>query len=115
LAELWFEGLPPNPNRTRGQHWSKTYATSQEWKQLAWILARNAYKGAPAEHAHLHYHISVGDKRVHDADNIEASLKPLQDGLKGVVIVDDSIDHITRTFTYDREKPRGIKLTVTTS
>lgn len=80
---------------------------------MAWILAKNAYKGAPLEHAHLHYHISVGDKRVHDADNIEASLKALQDGLKGVVIVDDSIDQIQRTFTYDRERPRGIKLTIT--
>lgn len=113
IATLTFEGLPPNPNRTRGQHWSKIYASSQEWKQLAKILARNAYKGKPVEQAHLHYHISVGDNRVHDADNIEASLKSLQDGLKGIIITDDSIDHITRGFSYSREKPRCIKLTIT--
>ena len=112
LVDLWFDGLPPNPNRTRGQHWSKTYTVGQEWKRTAFYLAKQAYRGAPAEHAHLHYHISVGDNRVHDADNIEASLKSLQDGLKGVLFVDDSIDHITRSFSYSREKPRGIRLIV---
>ncbi len=110
--ELYFEALPPNPNRTKGQHWAVIYKANQEWKRTAYILARAAYRGAPFERAHLQYHISVGDNRVHDADNIEASLKSLQDGLKGVLIVDDSIDHITRTFSYDRAKPRCIRLVV---
>lgn len=109
---LYFEGLPPNPNKTRGQHWSKTYTVGQEWKRTAWLTALQAYRGVPFERATLHYTISVGDNRVHDADNIEASLKALQDGLKGVVIVDDSIDHISRTFAYNRDKPRGIKLEI---
>ncbi len=111
--ELQFDGLPPNPNKTRGQHWAELYRSGQEWKRTAFYLAKQAYRGAPFEHAHLEYHISVGDNRVHDADNIEASLKSLQDGLKGVLIIDDSIDHITRGFSYSREKPRCVRLTVT--
>jgi len=113
IISLWFDGLPPNPNKTRGQHWSKTYKVGQEWKRTAWLTALQAYRGKPFERATLHYTISVGDNRVHDADNIEASLKALQDGLKGSLIVDDSIDHIERIFTYNRDKPRGIKLVVT--
>lgn len=108
---LWFDGLPPNPNTRR--HYMVVARDNKEWKQLAWILARNAYKGKPLQRAQLHYHVSVGDNRVHDADNIEASLKGLQDGLKGTLLIDDSIDHIQRSFSYDRLKPRGIRLTVT--
>ncbi len=82
---------------------------------MAWALAHKGYKGKPLERAHLHYHISVGDQRAHDADNLIASLKPLQDGLKDIVIVDDDIDHIQVTYTFDREKPRGIRLVVTST
>ncbi len=113
ILEIWLDGLPPNANRTRGQHWSKTYKEQQQWQRDTWLLARLAYKGDPLERAHLHFLIQVGDKRTHDPDNIIGSLKPVIDGLKGVAIFDDSIDNIATTFTFSREKPRGIWLVVT--
>ncbi len=113
ILEIWLDGLPPNANKTRGNHWSQTYKEQQEWQRTTWFLAKQAYRGKPLDRAHLHFFISVGDKRVHDPDNIIGSLKPVIDGLKGVAIVDDSIDNIEVTFTFNREKPRGIRLVIT--
>lgn len=78
---------------------------------MAWFLAK-ASKGPLLQRAHLHYTISVGDNRVHDDDNIVASLKPVRDGLKGVLIVDDSIDHITVSYEFNRQKPRGFTIRI---
>ena len=66
------------------------------WKQLAWRLghsARNEAHWPPLERVeptlrwvrfHLYRH------RLLDADNAVASIKPILDGIKGVLIVDDS-------------------------
>ena len=110
---LRFEGLPPNPNVTAGKHWAANYKDKQIWWTLSRFTAKNAYKGEPFERADIHYHISVGDNRTHDADNLIASLKAVQDGLKGTILVDDSIDHISSTYTFDRKKPRGFTITIT--
>ncbi len=80
---------------------------------MARILARNAYKGDPFEHAHVAFTFSVGDNRRHDLDNLIASTKPITDGLVGVLFVDDSIDKITVSYAANRDKPRGIRIVVT--
>lgn len=112
-----FAGLPPNPNETRGAHWSKVYKESQVWKDLVGY-AGLAYKSKtghqPLKRATVHIHISVGDNRVHDSDNLVASMKYPIDGLKGIIITDDSIDNIgIPTYTVDRNKPRQFSITVT--
>lgn len=112
VCALKFDGLPSNPNKQRGQHWSKLYREGQDWKTLAGWKAKAAYRKEPLDKAHLHYHISVGDNRVHDPDNLIASTKPITDGLKGIVIKDDSIDSIKLEFSFGREKPRGITLVI---
>lgn len=110
-TEIFLEDLPPNPNVTKGKHWASLYAENQYWKQYAHYTAKQT-KGTLLEKAHIHYHISVGDNRRHDADNLIASLKPVQDGLVGVLITDDNIDCITVAYSFDREKPRGVHITV---
>lgn len=111
-------GLPQTLNTTRGQHWSKTYKEKRDWEQLIGLMAkmeRNRHKlNTPFDRAHLHYHISVGDNRTHDADNLLSPiLKFSNDALKGILITDDSIDHIELSFSFDRAKPRGFQITVT--
>lgn len=110
---VWLDGLPPNPNKTRGLHWSKLYKEAQDWKNTAYLLCKSIYHGAPLERAHLHYHVLVGDNRRRDADNIVASLKPVQDGIREAMLVDDDIDHIQVTYTFSRESPRGVEITIT--
>lgn len=111
-------GLPQTLNTTRGQHWSRTYKEKRDWEQLIGLMAkmeRNRHKlNTPFDRAHLHYHISVGDNRTHDADNLLSPiLKFSNDALKGILITDDSIDHIELSFSFDRAKPRGFVITVT--
>lgn len=78
---------------------------------MSWFLAK-ASKGPLLQRAHLHYTISVGDNRTHDGDNLISSMKNCQDGLKGVLIVDDSIDHITVSYEFNRQKPRGFTIRI---
>lgn len=62
---------------------------------------------------HIHFHICVGDNRVHDPDNLNWSVtKPALDGLKGILITDDSIDHVTLSYSYTRTGPKGFWLTI---
>lgn len=110
-VQIHLDGLPPNPNTRR--HHMKVYADNQVWKTHAFYMAKASYKGQPFEKAHVHYHFSIGSERHMDLDNLVASTKPVTDGLKGVLFVDDSIDHITMTFSADHKKPKGMTITVT--
>lgn len=111
-----FAGLPSNPNVTGGKHWSTNHKENQEWKNLIGytaLAAKAKNRLRPLGRATIHIHISVGDNRVHDSDNLVASMKYPIDGLKGILIEDDSIDHIgIPTYTVDRAKPRQFTITV---
>lgn len=111
-----FAGLPDNPNKTSGKHWASLYAGKKEWSNLvgyAALAAKVKARIKPFAQATVHFHISVGDNRAHDADNIIASFKPVLDALKGHLIEDDSIDHIDLSYSFDRAKPRQFTITVT--
>ena len=110
-----FAGLPDNPNKTSGKHWASLYKDKKAWSELVGYSAMAAKTKArikPFKQASVHFHISVGDNRPHDADNIISSLKPVLDALKGQLIEDDSIDHIDLSYSFDRVKPRQFNITV---
>lgn len=108
-VQIIFDSFPPNPNTRR--HYHQVAKDNRDWGRLTYILARSA-KAPLLDRARLHYHFSTGDRRAHDADNLIASTKPITDGLKGVAITDDSIDHIEVLYSFDREKPRRIVLKI---
>ena len=112
--QIRLTGLPPSPNAIKSVR--QKMSVKKEWRDMAYWLAKEiALKSRlePFEHAYVHFHISTGDNRTHDADNLNwAVTKPTLDGIKGVLIQDDSIDHIELSYTYDREKPRGFSVTV---
>lgn len=111
---LEVEGLPKSPNQTSGKHWATLYAEKQEWQtKVAW-LAKNQWHYLPTKKAHLHFVITTGDNRRHDPDNLAwAVTKPTLDGLKGIVLVDDSIDNVTLSYEYKREGKRGFTIEIT--
>lgn len=113
MFEVKLDGLPPGPNETKSWHWTKRNEVAQYWRQYSNLTARNLKCPAPLPKALIHYHISVGDNRRHDSDNLVASLKNVQDGLSGVLIVDDNIDVVEVSYSFDRAKPRGVVITVT--
>jgi hypothetical protein len=94
-AEVIIPGVPPAWTNERGHH-MVLYARKEEWKQLAWTLghsARNAAHWPPldrVEPARRWIRFDVHRHRLLDADNVVASVKPILDGLKGVLLVDDN-------------------------
>lgn len=108
---LHFDSFPPSPNTRR--HYIVVAKDNRKWKEEAGWQAKVKHQGAPFKRASLHYHFATGDKRRMDADNLIASTKPITDGLKGIVLVDDDIDSIAVTYTFSRDKPRRITLTIT--
>lgn len=115
---FFVEGIPPSPNRTKGQHWTKLERIKKEWMQRVTYIAQEAkaienLRGL-YETAQVDFHISFGDNRRHDPDNaMWAVAKPTLDALTGVLLEDDSIDNIKLGFSFGREKPRGFRVTIT--
>src|ERR1035441_7384580 len=120
LFTIEFEvaGLPPSPNAAYGQHWSKVRKTKAEWVAAVQTAAVEAKRVAQLkglfDQCHIDFQISFGDKRRHDPDNISwAVTKPTLDALKDVLLVDDNIDCIELSYSYDRSKPRRFRVTLT--
>lgn len=124
------EGLPPSPNETKGLHWSKLEKIKKEWMQQVAAAAlvakhRAKLKGAYSQ-CRIMFEISVGDRRRHDPDNLMwAVTKPTLDALTptrdprtdiptdGLLLEDDSIDHIELSYKFTRDPPRRFKVTMT--
>lgn len=110
---LSFSGLPPNPNDKSKKHWAENMKITKQWRADAFMLAKAAQARVVGSPALLHYHVSLGDERRHDYDNILASFKPIQDGLVDAgMLADDTIAHVLPIVTFDREKPRQFTLEV---
>lgn len=118
---LHVPGLPPSPNATTGRHWSSGYKDKQFWQNevakaavVAKVQQRHKIKEAPFKKAFIHFAICFSDRRVHDPDNINwAVTKPALDGIKSILIEDDSVDAVQLSYEYDREYPRGFYIWVT--
>lgn len=113
VVKIVVDGLPRSPNAIGRSHWTVQAKLKKEWADKIGWLARAVYKGNPLEKAHLKFTIYTGDNRRHDPDNLAwAVTKPTLDAIKGIIIVDDSIDHVTLEYEYSREKPRRFEVIV---
>lgn len=116
LCKIRVEGLPPSPNAIGRKHWAVQASHKREWTERVGWLAKTNRPLKPLRHARIHFCISVGSNRRVDPDNLLTSVcKPSLDGLKGVWIVDDSIDNVTLSFEFNRDKPKGFTITMLTS
>lgn len=119
MITLFFEvlGMPPSPNQTLRWHWARKAKLKKEWTETvaaaALVAKQQAQLKGLYDHCTIHFHISVGDNRRHDPDNLNwAVTKPALDGLQGILIADDNIESVTLTYSYDRKKPRGFSMTL---
>jgi diadenosine tetraphosphate (Ap4A) HIT family hydrolase len=114
---FFVSDIPDLPNTTKGAHWSKLAKVKKEWTAKVHYLAleakqRENLKGL-YDHANIHFHISVGSNRKVDPDGlIWACTKPAMDGLQGVLIKNDTIDDVSLSFSFDRQKPKGFRVTL---
>jgi hypothetical protein len=114
VIKFELKGLPPSPNKIGRSHWAIQAKIKREWQdKVGWLVKANR-PSKPFQRAHIAFVITTGDKRRHDPDNLNwAVTKPTLDGLKGIVIEDDSIDNITLEYTYKREGERGFSVKIT--
>ena len=102
--KFFVDGLPPLPNRTRGQHWGKTYQEKTEWENrigwLAKIYKIPALKGKVL----VTFIVQVGSNRKVDPDNLMwAVTKPSLDILQKLGILrGDSIDDVELAYKFNR-------------
>ena len=86
--------LPHSPNSR--MHWAEKARWTKAWKeQVGWrCIETNAH--ANRSHTEIPARVTVVlyTCRPQDYDNSVASVKAIVDGLKGVVIADDSPEHI---------------------
>lgn len=91
-------GMPPGGYAIRRTHYMQTRRESQSLKADAYYLAKaEAAKQdvrEPFQKATLAVQFRWADRRRHDLDNAVAGLKPIIDGLVGVLVVDDDVTHL---------------------
>ena len=106
-------GLPKSPNQIGRSHWAIQAKEKREWQDKIGWLAKVKRPSKPFNKAHVHFTISTGDNRRHDPDNLNwAVTKPSLDALKGIFLVDDSIDNVTLSYDYNRDKPRSFTIEI---
>lgn len=94
-ATFTIPGAPPNWSNERGHHMA-IHRAKDVWKERSWLLAHGARSAAGwpllerAEPSPRWVHFRVHRHRLLDEDNLVASIKPCLDGMKGVLIWDDS-------------------------
>jgi len=94
-ARVVIPSVPPAWTNERGSYMA-LHVRKDQWKQLAWTLghsARNEARWPPLERVEptrRWVKFDLYRRRLLDADNATTSIKPCLDGLKGVLIVDDS-------------------------
>lgn len=101
--------LPPSLNTYRRWHWAKMRRVERTWKEN--ILGAWASYGRPVfRKAKVSVTFYFGDRRTRDLDNfIGTGAKLIGDALKGLVIPDDSPEHLISwdfSFRLDPLNPR---------
>lgn len=102
MKVLWvtvvIQGVPPNWSQWRGSSLRRDLA-KKVWRDQAWLLAQDARnrarwglpiddRGVPSPRF-----LEIRVRKAHplmDEDGVVAALKPIIDGLKGPLLVDDS-------------------------
>ena len=94
-------GLPQLQSGAFG-HWSARRRHDSRWKQLVALEARGHWPKEPLERASLVCTRFSCARSSPDRDNLVASFKPLIDALQGVVIKNDSPEHMTAEYHWEK-------------
>lgn len=98
-------------------HWSSIYRRRKAVKREVWAQARQQANSAapgvlPLKRAHVRVTLVSTSGPFKDVDNAYSAAKDLVDGLKGVLIEDDSPQHITLEVRQERGPERCARVEV---
>lgn len=101
--ELIINGKPKSANQLLGQNWYKRKKNADYFKSLVsyQIIEKNLTQKPLWNKCVLSF--VVYRSRFMDFDGVTSTLKPVVDGLKGLIIVDDSWE-ITGSWCIDQKK-----------
>lgn len=103
VIELIILGKPKSANQLLGQNWYKRKKNADYFKQTVayQIKVKNLSQKPLWEKCTLSF--LVYRSRLMDFDGVVSTLKPIVDGLKGLIIIDDSW-HVTGPWNIDQKK-----------
>jgi hypothetical protein len=101
--ELEIKGLPPM-NSARNVHWRVAQREKKLWQELVHLGVVGKKPPAPLPFANIR--CTRCSAAMPDADNLAHSFKTLVDALVGVVIEDDSPEHIAISYAWE-DAPRN--------
>lgn len=110
--ELTVPGIPPSPNSTRGMHWGSLRRTQSVFRDAVGWQARAIAPREPLQRARVTITLIRAGGRERDQDNATASIKACLDGLKLILIADDSPTHIDLVVRQIRGKKRSTHILV---
>jgi hypothetical protein len=111
--ELTIPQLPPLQAANGRKHWRVRWREEQTWKQrVQWAALARGTPEEPVRRARIV--CTRLSTQQPDGDNLATSFKPCLDGLKGLVIVDDSPEHVTVSYGWERAKrgQGGVRIVV---
>lgn len=93
--------LPKLPNQNMYKHWAVKFNAVKKWKNLVHHACIGKKPELPLQKAKITY--TRFSSRKPDYDNIVASFKPIQDGLKeSLIIADDTWDQIIAIYAWEK-------------
>jgi hypothetical protein len=98
-VKVWIPGHPPGGNERKRWHWRKLKKIDDQYMVDAHrcgvdAVNRSGVTGLPYGQCHVVVEFHYTQKRTRDWDNLVGQLKPILDGLRGILWIDDSTDHI---------------------
>ena len=105
MTKMWTFTIPSLPSKECSPNarvgWAVRYrANRAAVDEIIAEVRMQGWVGTPLEHAVISIKFGLPDKRARDMDNLIAAAKPYLDGLKGLVIQDDSYKHIKVTYDW---------------
>lgn len=96
------------------------HRANQDWKLWSYRAAKDAlnragYTDTPWTVVHVRYVFHYPRKTHADPDNLVGSAKPVLDALRGVLLSDDSHEHVHRISAgveVDKQQPAGLRVEV---
>ncbi len=111
-AEFFLVGHPPTTNELKNLNRYRRNSDRQVWKDAAYLLAHST-GGKPFDPARVTATFCYRLRRKRDFDNMVASLKPVLDGMRGVLLVDDDTEHLSElVLRYEVGERDGILIRV---
>ena len=94
-------------NKRHKMHYHATAAENAVIRQYVWAIARQRWKGAPADAVWIEFLQTTRTRRMPDPDACQGASKPFIDGLADADVIPDDTGRYVHGITYYRPEWTG--------